>query len=54
MNSIWGAVIVPLVLLIDVGWIGEGEASWTLITQNQGEYSIDAENLNSEESLFTW
>lgn len=27
MNSIWGAVIVPLVWLIDIGWIVEGEKS---------------------------
>ncbi len=27
MNSIWGAVIVPLVWLIDIGWIVEGETS---------------------------
>ena len=91
MNSIWGAVIVPVVWLIDVGWIAEGETSWTLNAQNQGEYSIaaelltpltqghlsmtwgqtlngsveivvyatsgiavQAENLDSEESLFTW
>ena len=35
MNSIWGAVIVPLVWLIDIGWIVEGETSWTLNAQNQ-------------------
>ena len=46
MNSIWGAVIVPLVWLIDIGWIVQGETSWTLNAQNQGEYSISAELLS--------
>ena len=108
MNSIWGAVIVPLVWLIDIGWIVEGETSdgiyrvkilwlddwvytphemvdWFNLSNNTichslEEYSftcvvvdrefikgsveiviyatsgisVHAENLDSEESLFTW
>lgn len=37
---------MPLVWLIDIGWIVEVKTSWTLNAQNQGEYSISAELLS--------